>query len=385
MERRDEPDDGGLPGARGADQCGHGAGSGAEGHLVEHLLASLVGEAHPVERHVAAERGNRHGPPRIRLLRPLPEHLARPLQPRERLGQLRADAHHLEDRRHQERQECRERHKPAQGQRAGEDLPGADIHHHRPHRPHEQGARQVHARDDGQRLEHIVQQALHPARKDCGLPRFRVIPLDHPHAAEGFGQAPRDLRSDLAARPEDRPDGAERPAQDEAERQDEGQGQAGQQRADAKQDPEREDRGQQAPEELHQPSPEEIPHALDVGHNAGDQGPALVRVVVGDGQAADVGLHGPAQLRDEPLGGLGEHLGQREGRRSLHRGGEDHRQHQRPEQVVPLVTDDVVDQELGGGRQDQPRETIGDHQYEADCQQVAAGTDQLRDQWPERP
>src|SRR5579859_5151137 len=42
MEGRDQSDDGGLAGAGGADQGGHGAGPGFERDALQHALAGLV-------------------------------------------------------------------------------------------------------------------------------------------------------------------------------------------------------------------------------------------------------------------------------------------------------------------------------------------------------
>ena len=345
-------------------------------------LAAVVGEANPIEHHLAGEGGDRHGPPRIGVLRPLPEHFAGPLQTGQRLGQLRPDAHHLEDRRHHERQQRREGHKPTQGQRAREDLPRANVHHHGSHGPHEQGGRQGHTRGHGHGLEDIVEQAPHAAGEDRLFPGFRVIPLDHPHTSERFDQAAGHLGVDLAPRAEDGPDRPECPAQDEPECQDEGQGQPGEQRADPDQDPECKDRCQQPAEQLDRAGPDQVPHALDVGHDAGHHGAALVRVVIGNGQAPDVRLHFLSQLRNEPLGGLGQQLGQRERGHPLQRRGEDHRQHEQHEPFPPLVANDVVDQELGGGGEDQPREAIDHHQPQTGRQQTPARANQLPDQRP---
>jgi len=84
--------------------------------LVEHLLASLIGEAHPVERHVRRESVEiatvRRG---FRLLGRSPEHLASSAKlHRKRLGQLWCRySRTWKIGATRKRQECRERHKPS--------------------------------------------------------------------------------------------------------------------------------------------------------------------------------------------------------------------------------------------------------------------------------
>ena len=62
--------------------------------------------------------------------------------------------------------------------------------------------------------------------------------------------------------------------------------------------------GQQAADEIHQAGADQVAHAFHVVHDARDQRAALVGVVVGDRQPADVLLHFPAQFRDQPLASL---------------------------------------------------------------------------------
>ena len=86
--------------------------------------------------------------------------------------------------------------------------------------------------------------------------------------------------------------------------------------ADAQQEDQGEDRGQDAADELDQAGADEVAHAFDVAHDARDQHAGLVRVVVGHGQTSDVLLHLAAQFGDQALRLLGEQLGQGErGRR----------------------------------------------------------------------
>ena len=64
---------------------------------------------------------------------------------------------------------------------------------------------------------------------------------------------------------------------------------------------ERDGRRQQAAQKFHEARADQIPHALDVAHDARDERARFVRVVVRDRQAPDVLLHFSAQLGDHPL------------------------------------------------------------------------------------
>ena len=90
--------------------------------------------------------------------------------------------------------------------------------------------------------------------------------------------------------------------------------------AELDEDSEGEDGGQDAADELDQAGADQVANAFDVGHDARDERAGLVRVVVGDGQAADVLLDLLAQLGDEALAGLGEKLGEGEGGDALNDG-----------------------------------------------------------------
>ena len=60
-------------------------------------------------------------------------------------------------------------------------------------------------------------------------------------------------------------------------------------------------RRQQAAQKFHEPRADQVPHALDVAHDARDQRARFVRIVIRDRQPPDVFLHLPAQLGDHPL------------------------------------------------------------------------------------
>ena len=239
----------------------------------------------------------RCGAPLVLVLGPLAQHLARALEAGERLGELRADGHDLEDRRHQEAQEDRVGEEAAHRQMAGEDLARPDVHDRGADQPEQHGRGQAQHRGRGQRLQHVVEQPLHALREHAALARLGVVALHHAHAAQRLGQPSGHLGLDLAALAEDRPERAEGPAQHEAEDRERAQGDEGHDRADAQHDREREDRGQQPAQELDQAGADQVPHALHVAHDARHQLPGLVGVVVGDRQPADVRLHLAAASR----------------------------------------------------------------------------------------
>jgi len=162
-----------FPAPEGADQCSH-ATARPGGYFVENLLGPVVGKLtrsnttsprRAGSPRSASESASSGGSGALRVSAPV----------RQRLGQLRPDAQPPDDRRHQERQERREGHKtprvsvPARTSRAPTYITTA------PTAPMNTVAERS-WRDYGQRLEHIVQQAPHPASEDRLLPRLRMIP-----------------------------------------------------------------------------------------------------------------------------------------------------------------------------------------------------------------
>ena len=111
----------------------------------------------------------------------------------------------------------------------------------------------------------------------------------------------------------------------------------------------------------------------------------LVGVVVGHRQPADVRLHLAAQLGDQALRRLREELGERERGDALDRASPPPPPRTSGTQQLGLpLADDVVDQELGGGRQDEAGQAVNDHERAAHEQQPAARRDQGPDVGPER-
>ena len=271
---------------------------------------------------------------RVVILGAFPQNFVRAVEAGEGLGDLRADADDSENGRDQERQERREGQEVAERERAGEDLARADEHHHRADDAHQHGGRKAHERHGGERLQHVVEQALDAAGEDGGLALLGVIALDDAHAAQRFRQAAGDLGVDLAALAEDRPDLGERLLEREREGGDE---QARSDRSSAalmrSSTTSAMTRRQQAADEFHQARADQVAHAFDVGHDARDQHAALVGVVVADRQAADVLLDLLAQLGDQALAGFREQLRERERSDALDERRGQHGQHQRRQQL----------------------------------------------------
>src|SRR2546429_5864052 len=102
-----------------------------ERDVVQHSTAAIVTEADVREINVAAHIIQQRGSLRVPIFRPLPQNLARALQPSKSFGELSANRDHLHNWRNQEAQEQRVSKESANGQRAGHDLAGADIHDNR--------------------------------------------------------------------------------------------------------------------------------------------------------------------------------------------------------------------------------------------------------------
>ena len=145
------------------------------------------------------------------------ENLARPLETRESLRELGPDRDDLEDRSHEEAEEDRVREEAAQRERSREDLTRADEHDDGADDPEEDRRGEAHDARRGQRLEHVVEEALDAGRERLLLALLGVVALHDAHASERLGEAAGDLRVELRALAEDRPDRSERLVQDDAE------------------------------------------------------------------------------------------------------------------------------------------------------------------------
>ena len=345
----------------------------------KHRLSGFVGEPHALEIHFAANRAKHHGAPGIFIFGPLAHHFAGAFEAGQGLGDLRPDSHHLEHRRDKESEKGDEKHQAAHGQRAGQDLARAHKHDEHADHSHHHGGAEAHNRSGGQRLQHVIQQPLDAAREDLRLALLRVVALDDAHTAQRFGKPAGHFRVDLRSRAEDRADRAKRMPQRQTKYQQEQEGQARHQRADAEQNHQRNDRGEKAADEFDQAGADEIAHTLHVAHDAGNQHAGLVGVVIGDGQPADVLLHVSAKLGNQALRGFREQL--RQGKRSdaLDESCAQNREHQGHQLVNVPFADNVVDQIPGRIRQHQARDAVDGHEHKAEGQHGTAGAHELPD------
>ena len=129
----------------------------------------------------------------------------------------------------------------------------------------------------------------------------------------------------------------------------------------------------QAPGQLDEAGPHQVPEALHVVHDPGHEVARLVRVVERDRQAAHVLLDPDPHLGDQLLRRLRDELDEREGAEALHDGGGHDGPDQGQEQGGLAAADDVVDQVLGGGGQDEPRHPAHGHEQEGQGQQAPPG------------
>ena len=176
----------------------------------------------------------------------------------------------------------------------------------------------THHRSRRQRLQHVVQQALHAAGEDFLLALLGAVALHDAHAGERFGEPPGDFGvqswsgrgrwAGWCRTPCSEP----RPKTTRIAKATQGH-----ERADAQKNDEREDRRHDAADQFDQTGADQISQAFDVAHDARDERAGLVGVVEGHRQAADVRLHLAAQVGDHALRGLREKLRERVGSRAL--------------------------------------------------------------------
>ncbi len=104
MKGAQQADDSGLARTRRAHQRSHRSGLGLEADAVQDRLLRLVGKLHILESHVALISPSLTVRAGIGEFVLLGQDLHGAVDPRHRLGELRADIHHLNDRRDHERQ-----------------------------------------------------------------------------------------------------------------------------------------------------------------------------------------------------------------------------------------------------------------------------------------
>ena len=172
---------------------------------------------------------------RVLVLGLLAQHFLGAVETRQRFRQLRADADHLEHRRHQEGQVRgeRERSRPAVSVAAPEICRAPTYITVPPTMPISTVAERLISDMAVSDAARFRSSRCTPPAKHARLARLRVISLHHAHAGQRFRQPAGDLRVDLAALAENRPDLAERLAQAQPEhRATKKQRDAGHQRAD---------------------------------------------------------------------------------------------------------------------------------------------------------
>ena len=137
-----------------------------------------------VENHITANGPWGYGAPRIFVLGTFIQNFARALQTGQRFGDLRADAHDLKYRRHQETEKQRVGDESAQGHDSGKNLAGSDVHYRGADDPDHGRGGKSHHRHRRQALEHVIEQALHTAGENLRLARFGVVALHYAHASQ---------------------------------------------------------------------------------------------------------------------------------------------------------------------------------------------------------
>src|SRR5207245_4397314 len=155
---------------------------------VQHRAAAIFAEADAREINVAANSIQHRGSLRVLILRTLPQNLTRALKASESLSKLSANRDHLHNWRNQEAQEQRVSKESANGQRAGHDLAGADIHDHRANYSEQQACREAHDGSRGERAHNVVEQPAHSRGEHRLFTFFGVVTLAHAHAAARFCQ-----------------------------------------------------------------------------------------------------------------------------------------------------------------------------------------------------
>ena len=256
-------------------------------------------------------------------------------------------------------------------------LASADIHRGGADHSHQHAGREAHQRRCGERLHDVVEKPAHARAKNRFFPLFRVISLDHAHAAQRLREAPGDFRINLAALAEYRPDDGESPIQRQREATKGAHSNQSQRRADAKQQHQRNSCRDQSASEVHQPGAQQIANAFHVAHDARHQRSSLVRVVKRNREPGDMLLHLLPKLGNQALGGLRKQLRQRERSHALNQRGQQHRKNKRPQNRSVMLSDDIVDEEFRGIWQNKSSDLIDHHQHKAQSQQPSARTHQL--------
>jgi hypothetical protein len=177
----------------------------------------------------------------------------------------------------------------------------ADVHGRRPYHPHQYTCREAHERGGRERSHHVVEQATHAAGEDFLFSFLGVISLDHPNAAQRFGEAACYLGINLAAFAENGSDRLEGPAQCSGKATQRANGDQSQWHTRTKQQHKRNASRDQPSSKIHQPGAQQIANAFYVGHNARDQRSGFVGIIESHRQVGNVRLHLLAEVRNQPL------------------------------------------------------------------------------------
>src|SRR5262245_19762455 len=376
-EGHHEADERALARAARANERRGRAGRRAERDLVQHGLLVVVGEAHALEGDVAAQLGAGLALFVPRVLAHLGADLADAVEAREGLRDLRPDRG---DRDHGERDQ---RHEPdvhevlAQRHPLRQDRVSAEVREHGADEPDDGHGDRARGRDARHRAPHVVEQAIDARREHALLLGLRHVGLDHAHAADRLGQPPRDVGGDLAALAEERPELLEGDRHGEAEARQRHEDHQRQPPVEVEEDADPDHGLEHAAYELHEPRADEVADALGVVHHARDEHPRLGRVEVAHRQAADVRLQQLAHVVDGALRGHAQDLAQGVAARGLEQRRDSAREHQRPQELDPVLPDHVVDQEFRGRGQNHSDQAVGEGQEEPERQALSVRRDQL--------
>ncbi len=251
------------------------------------------------------------------------------------------------------------------------------IHHRRTDDPQDHRRGQHHQRLRGQRADDVVQKPRHARCEDPRLALLRAVALHHANAAQRLGQPPRHLGVDLGPLAEDGPDGLERPLQDQHKCSHNHERQKRHAHAHIHEIRKCKQRRQHAADEVHHARPNQVAHALHVGHDARHQGAGAVLVVKRHRQPPDMRLHLHAQLGNQPLPLGREQLRQGIRRQSLDQRRRQHRPHDIRQQPHPVLGEHQVNQRTRRIRQNQRARPIHNHQDKTARQQPAPRLGQL--------
>ena len=172
---------------------------------MQNFLPRIVGKADVFHLYPPVHAIELHRPARLFIFQLLVQNFARALEAGNGLGDLRADGHDLKDGRNQQAQKNVERKKSPQRHRARKNLVRAELHDDCAYDAHQTRGGKTHQRSGRERLQNIVQQALHAAGEDPLLTLFGVVTLHHANAAERLGKASRDFRVNFRPCAENRP------------------------------------------------------------------------------------------------------------------------------------------------------------------------------------